>query len=279
MPSVRPYHHGTAPGHAPSVPFPSALPGSPNSAPPSAREGRKSVAPYTETGSYPEARGNAAGQAGAPTVKSGGGWYGYSAAGKDPSGHDPPRSSRPPVPLPAKESTPRLVSSVKLLWDGCKTPQFDPLIIPQNGQIVKWKFRLMSAFGGPKRADLPAFRMFTIRTQILICDRRLFLTDHIAVTKVPVFAPFKAFIRDLSHLFTNRFHIFACFFTVRSEKVFCFGRVRTALEPSSVCFRSFWEQTASSCCTKTKGYFLHLGEMTKMLPPAIPSSRMRQFAV
>lgn len=235
MPSVRPCRHGTAPGHAPSVPFPSALPGSPNSAPPSA-EGRKSVAPYTETGSYPEARGNAAGQAGAPTVRSGGGWYGYSAAGKDPSGHDPPRSSRPPVLIPAKESTPRLVSSVKLLWDGCKTPQFDPLIIPQNRRIVKWKFRLLSGFGGPKRADLPAFRAFTVWTQMFKCNRRPFLTDHPVVTKVPVFAPFKAFIRGLSHLFMIRFNIFACFFTVRSRKVFYFGKARAALELSSACF-------------------------------------------
>lgn len=51
-----------------SVPFPSAHPGSPI-----AGAVRKRIAPYTETGSHPEARGNAAGQAGIPAA---GGWRG-----------------------------------------------------------------------------------------------------------------------------------------------------------------------------------------------------------
>ena len=40
-------------------------------------------------------------------------------------------------------------------WDSCKTPQFDPNMIPQNRRIVKWEIRRLPYKGGIGRTILP----------------------------------------------------------------------------------------------------------------------------
>ena len=51
-------------------------------------------------------------------------------------------------------------------WDSCKTPQFDPNMIPQNRRIVKWEIRRLPYKGGIGRAILPPVSPFMVCTQL-----------------------------------------------------------------------------------------------------------------
>ena len=51
-------------------------------------------------------------------------------------------------------------------WDSCKTPQFDPNMIPQNRRIVKWEIRRLPYKGGIGRAILPPVLPFMVCTQL-----------------------------------------------------------------------------------------------------------------
>lgn len=51
-------------------------------------------------------------------------------------------------------------------WDSCKTPQFDPNMIPQNRRIVKWEIRRLPYKGGIERAILPPVLPFMVCTQL-----------------------------------------------------------------------------------------------------------------
>ena len=51
-------------------------------------------------------------------------------------------------------------------WDSCKTPQFDPNMIPQNRRIVKWEIRRLPYKGGIERTILPPVLPFMVCTQL-----------------------------------------------------------------------------------------------------------------
>lgn len=272
------------PGHVPSVPFPSA-PSGPSDPPNADPTGSKKRCAVYRNRVAPggERKCGRSGRSAAPTAF---------AAGTDRQrSEESTRWQKTPAVMirPGLEARPRdprprgarCVSShflSKLLWDSCKTPQFDFPIIPQIRRIVKWKFREMRVLGVQEGEFFLLFRdsrtghnfAFAVSLSfntVMECDGALMNQAFFAVC-TEIFTV----IHDL--LFENCIFIYTSF-----DKYFQFGSWNLLPYRIPCVGRFIFVRNLSSYYTKIRHFFLRLGVLTKILPCCHTPCQIQGFVV
>lgn len=98
-------------------------------------------------------------------------------------------------------------------WDSCKTPQFDPNMIPQNRRIVKWEIRHLPYKGGIGRTILPPVLPFMVCTQLPAHGHCFYVHGLLTMFTHPVTGCTGSVTGKNRGLFTVRLRNAADFFT------------------------------------------------------------------
>lgn len=148
-------------------------------------------------------------------------------------------------------------------WDSCKTPQFDPNMIPQNRRIVKWEIRRLPYKGGIGRTILPPVLPFMVCTQLPAHGHCFYVHGLLTMFTHP--------ITGCTGSATGKIAVYLQF--VCGMLPIFYKYVRLCLQSpatrvagiSSVPIRGFGGACRrSSMYTKTKRFFLRSGNLNKL---------------
>lgn len=148
-------------------------------------------------------------------------------------------------------------------WDSCKTPQFDPNMIPQNRRIVKWEIRRLPYKGGIGRTILPPVLPFMVCTQLPAHGHCFYVHGLLTALTLPspvVRVPLPGKSRFIYSSFAE-----CCRFFYKYVRLCLQSPVARVAGISGVPIRGFGGACRrSSMYTKTKRFFLRSGNLNKL---------------